>query len=216
RDLSVFFCGTLLPAPLLTLPWLLRDRRTRVLIVQLLLSSLGLLLVVPFFMHYGAPLTATVLALIVQGLRHLRHWQHRGRPVGIGLSRALVVLAVVMIPAHIVKTTLEARHGVSWRDPAMPERARTVARLNAIAGQHLVLVRYSPEHNVHEEWVYNAADIDHAKIVWAREIPGLDLKPLLDYFRGRTVWVVNADTVPVQLQAYQSPAAPQATLNSSQ
>jgi len=184
RDLSVFFCGTLFPAPLLTLPWLLRDRRTRVLIVQLLLSSLGLLLVVPFFMHYGAPLTATVLAL-------------------------------AMIPAHIVKTTLEARHGVSWSNPAMPERARTVARLNAIAGQHLVLVRYSPEHNVHEEWVYNAADTDHAKIVWAREIPGLDLKPMLDYFRGRTVWVVNADTVPVQLQAYQSPAAPQETLNSS-
>ncbi len=98
----------------------------------------------------------------------------------------------------------------------MPERARIAARLEAMAGQHLVLVRYSPEHNVHEEWVYNAADIDHAKIVWAREIPGLDLKPLLDYFRGRTVWVVNADTVPVQLQAYQSPAAPQETLNSSQ
>ena len=216
KDLSVFFCGTLFPAPLLTLPWLLRDRRTRVLIVQLLLSSLGLLLVVPFFMHYAAPLTATVLALIVQGFRHLRHWQHRGRPVGIGVSRVLVVLAVVMVPAHMVKTTLEARHGVSWRDPAMPERARIAARLEAMAGQHLVLVRYSPEHNVHEEWVYNAADIDHAKIVWAREIPGLDLKPLLDYFRGRTVWVVNADTVPVQLQSYQSPAASQETLNSSQ
>jgi hypothetical protein len=64
-------------------------------------------------------------------------------------------------------------------------------------------------------WVYNAADIDHAKIVWAREIPGLDPKPLFDYFRGRTVWVVEADTVPARLQPYRTPAGPQEILNSS-
>jgi hypothetical protein len=188
----------------------------RLLIVQLVLCTPELLLVSPFFLHYGAPLTATLSALTVQGLRHLRRWQHGGRPVGVGLSRVMVVLAVALIPAHIGKTTLDARRGLSWSDPQMFERARTAARLAAMPGEHLVLVRYAPGHIIHYEWVYNAADIDHAKVVWAREIPGVDPKPLLDYFRGRTIWVVEADTVPARLQPYRAPAAHQEILNSQQ
>jgi hypothetical protein len=65
--------------------------------------------------------------------------------------------------------------------------------LAAIAGEHLVLVRYSKDHNSGEEYVYNKADIDHAKTVWAREIPGRDLAPLLQYFRNRDVWIYEPD-----------------------
>jgi hypothetical protein len=54
-------------------------------------------------------------------------------------------------------------------------------------------VRYSKDHNSGEEYVYNAADIDHAKIVWAREIPGRDLGPLLNYFSNRDVWLYQPD-----------------------
>jgi len=52
------------------------------------------------------------------------------------------------------------------------------------------------------EWVYNLADIDHAQVVWAREIPGVDIRPLLEYFRGHTVWLVERDVNPVQLRPY--------------
>jgi len=69
-------------------------------------------------------------------------------------------------------------------------------------GRQLVLVRYSPNHNQNEQWVYNRADIDDAQTVWAQEIPGQDLRPLLDYFRGRTVWLVAVDSHPTKLQPY--------------
>ena len=53
-----------------------------------------------------------------------------------------------------------------------------------------------------QEWVYNRAVIDHSKIVWAREIPGLDLEPLLKYFSDRQVWVVEPDVVPPKVTRY--------------
>jgi hypothetical protein len=60
-------------------------------------------------------------------------------------------------------------------------------------GEHLVLVRYGDCHDAGEEYVYNDADIDHARIVWAREVPGQSLAPLLSYFRNRDVWVLEPD-----------------------
>ena len=192
-----FFLGGALRIPFVTLPWLLKDRRTRFLLVQQVVSAVGLLLVVYFHPHYAAPLTATLFILLVQGMRHLRQWEVKGRPVGVFLTRLVVLLMLARGVAYI-------RRPPSL-DEAWVSRARIVKQLEATPGSHLVWLRYAPEHDVLYEWVYNAADIDHAKIVWAREIPGLDPKPLLDYFRGRTVWVVNADTVPVQLQPYHPP-----------
>jgi hypothetical protein len=57
----------------------------------------------------------------------------------------------------------------------------------------LVLVRYAPDHNVMEEWVYNHADVDGSAIVWARDMGDAANRELLDYFRGRQVWLVEAD-----------------------
>jgi len=206
--LLVFICGPLLAAPLLTLPWLLRDRRMQLLWVQLGVSLAGLMIVSAFFIHYAAALTATVWALGLQGMRHLRRWRVGNRAVGVVGTRAIVLVCIAWIPAHVVKTWRDHRHGIDWTSTQMLARPRIAHELESQSWDHLVTVRYSPQHDVHSEWVYNSADIDHSRIVWAREIPGVDSTPLLDYFRGRRVWLIEPDSPNIHLQAYPTPASP--------
>jgi hypothetical protein len=202
RTFWQFFLGIVLWIPFVTLPWLIRDRKIRILLLQFFLSALGLLAVVWFFPHYAAPLTATIFALLVQAMRHLRRWEFRNRPVGIFLTRLVVISVLVRVPIQIWQLRVpDERWGWS--------RARIAAQLQSMPGEQLVAVRYSSKHGIHGEWVYNSADIDHSKVVWAREIPGLDPKPLLEYFRNRKVWLVEADTVPAQLRSYEPAIAAQ-------
>jgi len=184
KTFGLFFLWPELCVPLLAFVWILRDRRVRFLIVQTAICLSGYLLVAWFFPHYAAPLVATAFALTIQGLRHLRRWEYRGRPIGIGFSRAVVLSLVLLAP---FSTRVYLGSGLA-------SRARIAAELEKMPGEHLVIVHYSTEHNLNQEWVYNRADIDGAKVVWARDIPGVDLGPLLNYFHSRRVWVVDADT----------------------
>jgi hypothetical protein len=72
-------------------------------------------------------------------------------------------------------------------------------------GQHLVIVRYGStygvNHDVDHEWVYNSADIDHSKIVWARDM-GPQNAELLQYFSSRQAWLLNGDDPDPQLRPY--------------
>lgn len=65
--------------------------------------------------------------------------------------------------------------------------------LQATAGMHLVLVEYGPYHSPHDEWCYNSADIDHSKIVWARDLGQIKNKELLKYFSNRVLHELKID-----------------------
>lgn len=196
-DFWRFFLHGALSIPLVALPWLMQDRRIRILLLQFCFSAMGLLSVTWFLSHYAAPLTATIFALLIQAMRHLRRWEIGGKPTGIFLTRLVVCLLLVRVSLHL------------WQKPAAGERwswsrARVASQLQSMPGGQLAIVRYSPQHDAGREWVYNAADIDHSKVVWAREIPGLDPKPLLRYFSNRKVWLVEADSYPVQVRPFDS------------
>lgn len=54
----------------------------------------------------------------------------------------------------------------------------------------LVMVAYGDRHIWHREWVYNSPDINQQKIVWAHFFNHSVNKELIDYFEGRSVWLV--------------------------
>ena len=84
-------------------------------------------------------------------------------------------------------------------------REKVRNELNQQSGQHLVVLRYGQRHDPTHEWVYNKADIDRAKIVWAQEMDPDHNGKLLRYFRGRRIWLLMVDDAGYQLTEVQNP-----------
>jgi hypothetical protein len=115
--------------------------------------------------------------------------------------RAIPVIACAMIALRVSAVVAHAQIEPEWPRGNL-ERPQIIRELDRIPGDHLVLVRYGPRHDVDWEWVYNAADIDRARIVWARDMGEKDNRELVRYFHGRHVWLLQADESPPKLSPY--------------
>ena len=125
------------------------------------------------------------------------------RPIGIGLTRLVILITIgTSIPnmADILRT-----NGSTFAEPQFGlQRASVEHKLEEMPGKQLVIVRYLPGegHNIHQDAVSNRADINKAKVVWVREIPNVDMQPLLNYFSDRQVWLWQPDLNPPKLMPY--------------
>ncbi len=63
-------------------------------------------------------------------------------------------------------------------------------------------MRYGPHFDPTLDWVYNRADIDAAKVIWARDMGKRDNQELLDYFNDRQAWQVNVNVYPAVIERY--------------
>lgn len=186
-----FYLGPVLAITLVTLPWVTRDRRMTLLLATALASLAAVAVEAWHNPHYLAPMTCVVYALVVQGLRHLRQWKHRGNALGKVLVPTLVALCFLVFLGSV--------RGEIARLPRNPQtypwhwqRAAILHRLRNMPGQDLIIVSYGPNHDLMHEWVYNRADIDRAKVVWAQDM-GKQNQELIRYFAGRRVWLLRPD-----------------------
>jgi hypothetical protein len=196
----IFYISPLLTIPLFFLPRVIRDKRIRFLVIAGAAGFASSALVVFFNIHYFAPVTCAVVAVLLQGLRHLRLWKFEGKSAGLFLVRAIVVMSVVMVLVEARISTKAPTPG-TWEALA-PDRAAIGTRLESLPGSQLVMVRYNPDHDCMHEWVYNLADIDHQKVVWARDMGSDQNEELVRYYSTRTVWLLEADARPPKLSPY--------------
>jgi hypothetical protein len=191
--------GTIVP--LIMLPWVLKDRRIRPLVIVGCATGVALLLeACPFLPHYAAPVVGVFLAVVLQGMRHMWVWEWRRKRLGRTLVRAIVVFCVLLAGTNAEVVALHVENEDDWH--FRTERAAVAARLSALPGQQLVIVHYVPMRETHDEWVYNDADIDAAKIVWARDMGPEKNEELLRYYPNRRVWQVEPDQWPAKVTDY--------------
>jgi hypothetical protein len=200
---AFFWMGLLLALP--GLPFALRNGRIRLLVITFFLGLAGLFTVTWSNSHYAAPLTCVIFALLVQSIRHLRTMRIARRPIGLALSWAIVALLAMDTTSAVKHRSCDP---LSWTCQGDPSRAAIQKKLENTSGKHLVIVRYAENHNVHDEWVFNGAEIDNAKVLWARELASEQNEKLFAYFKDRQVWLVTPDTDNTSLKPYSPPQNP--------
>jgi hypothetical protein len=204
-----FFFGAALSIGLLSLPWIIRDRRMRFPLVAGSVFLLGLAGETWYWPHYFAPATGLVYLIAVQGMRHLKFWRWHGRPVGLELVRSIPLICVALVMVRVAAMVAHAPLEPSWPRGDLA-RAGILQSLQNSPGEHLILVHYKPGHTPDREWVYNAADIDHSKVVWTRDMSESANRELLQYFRNRTVWRIDPDERPTRLEPVLPTSSPPA------
>jgi hypothetical protein len=184
---QAYFSLLICQVSLVAFPLLVRDQRMRSELWILGLFTLALISETWMHPHYAAPIAGLVFLVVVQALRHLRLWRCQGRPAGKLLVRASLLVSVVLLTRFCVY--MSDIKSVTWA----VHRARILDELTHLEGRHLVLVHYRPDHIQHAEWVYNEADIDNARVVWAREMEPEQNHLLSEYFKDRHQWLLDAD-----------------------
>ena len=223
-----FFAGLALLPPLFMIRRVFLDKRMRFLVVCALILAAGMVIEIFLIPHYVAPFTAVFYAIGLQAMRHLRVWQPSGQalgatPIGKTIVRLLVTACLLLAalrlfagPLHLALPEWPASGWTDrWYGPDHfgTERARVQAGFENLPNQQLVIVRYSAQHNPLNEWVYNDPDIDHSKVVWARDMGSIHNLELLHYYPNRTVWVVEPDSIPAVVSPYALPKESAADLH---
>lgn len=206
----IFDNWSFLVGPALTLPLAVgffysgkRFRILSLLLIAMLLVNLSQLLLYPYHL---APVVPILFCLIAAGCRALYQ-------VAIRVSPERKYLVALLIPTTLAISTATRlfadyvdippssywERGYEWQRDA---RADIINWLTQRPGKHLVIVRYASNHPVNQEWVYNAADLDSSKVIWAREVSEQSDDELVKHYSDRQAWLIQADIYPQQIVTY--------------
>ncbi len=188
---------------------LMHDKRFRLIAAYILAFLLIVLLEVWLMPHYATPAVAAAFLISIQCMRRMRTWRWHNKPCGLCATRLLFVLSIFSIISSAVAIARPESEGIIYRQEGIRhfamQRHRIEKELMDSPGRHVVIVSYQKNHNNALEWVYNKANIDDAKVVWARAMTPSKDAALINYFRkqDRNIWRMDADAANLQLQQIQ-------------
>jgi hypothetical protein len=141
-----------------------------------------------FLPHYAAPSTAALLLVIIVGWQKLSRFTPLGRSVAIAMAVGVFTGSVLALCAP--------------RDRDSQRAGQTTITDKLTTGKHLIFVQYTPGHLMHDEWVYNQADIANARIIWARYLGSQADAPVTQHYAGREIWLLSVGEKDLHLGAY--------------
>jgi hypothetical protein len=192
----------------------LREFRFTWVVLTLLMFSLGANLYPYLYSHYIAAVTCLMVLVGLSGIQWLSSITIRGYPTGAEAARVIIFLCFAHFAfwygLHLfgkadfaqAMWNYETWDAINYGDPE--GRIAINGELRHFSDKQLVFVRYSSSHSF-KEWVFNAANIDDARVVWARDLGMADNEALRRYFPDRTAWLLEPDARPPKLTRYLEP-----------
>jgi hypothetical protein len=193
----------------------LRQWRFMWVLLSLIIFALGANFYPFFFPHYIAVVTCLFVLAGTIGLKRLSHLNIRGMPMGQEASAAILLICTAhflfwygmhLFDNQPFSIALRKYETWDWINHENPGGRNSIDRqLAQVPGRQLVFVRYWPQHIFQDEWVSNAADIDGARVVWARDAGAAENEKLRQYYPGRRVWLLEPDARPPKLSPFERP-----------
>jgi hypothetical protein len=192
-QLARFFLGLPLALCMLALARpLWRDPTARAALLLLGTFYAGAAFDARLFPHYAAPATALLYILAAATFRAARNaWPGKfGERVFVPWA---LITAVMAIAAASLFTPGNRYLFGAIDYHVQAKHAAIAEQLDRLPGDHLVLVQYGPRHEIYEELVYNRADLDRSKVVWARSLSPEQDQKLFRHYPRRHVWILAED-----------------------
>ncbi len=199
----VLYLSPLLTLPLFALPWVVTRPKMRLPVAICIVMVVGFAMESWTLPHYFSPAVSALYILLVECLRQIRYCRSLKPNLGPAMVRAIPTLAVAMIALRVTAAAMHVPIEARWPRGNLA-RSAVERQLSQAPGQQLVIVKYRPRHNSDMEWVWNNADINDSKVVWARDMGSEKNRELLNYFKNRREWLLNADDSPPQLGSYEA------------
>jgi hypothetical protein len=108
-------------------------------------------------------------------------------------GRVGAALAAGIVAAQLAAGVAMSAHFATRDRPPGIRRDEIVRELESQPGKQLVLVRYTDSPQLIFEWVYNDADLDAQRVVFARSLDPQSDSELISRFPGRNVWLLLVD-----------------------
>jgi hypothetical protein len=174
----------------------------------LAIFALGTNLFPYLLLHYLAGVAGLFVLVSVVGLRRLSEWR-----MGAEIALVLLVLCGAEFlgwyglhlferPQLYPLLRYETWDSINHEGQAR-KRVQVNGELAETPGKLLVFVRYSARHIYQEEWVWNGADIDGQRIVFARDLGTDEDQKLIRYYGNRKVLVLEPDGLEAKLSQWQ-------------
>ena len=163
------------------LPLFLRGKETRFLGALLSLVVVATLAEPGLFAHYMAPFTPVFGILLVFGIRQLK-------VIGI----VCFVLLTGYVWLGFAPRVAQGRTPDRFRS-ANAYRAQREAGLPDNPGGHVFFVHYTVAKVPHAEWIFNTAEIDKQKVIWAQDMGPAKNRELLACDPNRSFWYFEPD-----------------------
>jgi hypothetical protein len=198
-----------LPPLFLAIPFFLvrlREWRFAWVALTLALFALGINFFPAMQTHYLGAITCLFVLVAVAGMEQMARWNSTAARIVMFLCAAHFLFWYTLHIYDQREFSQALRPYETWDglNHQNPERRIVVTRrLAAMPGKLLVFVRYSPQHIFQDEWVYNDADLDGARVVWARDLGPEENRKLRAYYPDRQVLLFEPDGRPMRLQPYQ-------------